>query len=100
MSPNYKKLPPLVITPPDDRIEITEFFPNRYRSHQHISNYNFNETLSPRSNTMRTLSHRQQSLDLIDSNQTQRRKFELKPVHGENALNLDDLKRNKTDVVL
>lgn len=78
LSPTYKLLPPLVVTPPDDRIKLTDYFANRYRSHQYIhnSNYSFSEQLSPSSPTlrwpssMRSNPRRQQSFELIDSTQS------------------------------
>lgn len=91
MSPNFKLLPPLVVTPTDDRIKLTDLFANRYRSQQQIYSNNNNTSCSEsvssapaRPNTIRWNPHRQQSFELIDSNQLPHKKFRTERVNELN----------------
>lgn len=85
LSPNYKQLPPLVVTPPT----IDERFRYNNRSDQQIYNFRYrDQPMSPNSqpNIMQRRPHRQQqSFELIESNQllAKRNKFRTSKVEED-----------------
>lgn len=80
LSPNYKQLPPLVVTPPttiDEPFRYNDFMANRYRSDQQIYNFSYSDQpMSPNSQShimqQRRPHRQQQSFELSESNLAKR----------------------------
>lgn len=90
LSPNYKQLPPLVVTPPtiNERFRYNDFMANCYRSDQQIYNFSYSDQpMSPISqpHIMQRRPQRQQSFELIESNQllAKRNKFRTSKVEED-----------------